>query len=284
MHLSRMKAIFSKNKMCVRFTALDALGFVRHGFSTRLGGVSQGIFSSMNLSIGRGDDEEFVAENFRRFCAEIEVREQDLVFSSQTHDTHIRVVDESDKGKGLRRKRDYDSVDGLLTNIPGVPLLTSYADCVPLFFVDPVKKAVGTAHAGWRGTVDKIGAKMIQRFCTVYGSDAEDIVACIGPSIGKCCFETGEEVYDRVRNMGMDFSAWVTEMNAQQRSPQPGNKKYMIDLWQINKDILLESGVKDENITVAEMCTKCHSDIFFSHRATNGKRGAMAAVIGIHQG
>ena len=137
----------------LEFSLLRETGLVDHGFSTRLGGVSSGDFASLNLSFDRGDDPEAVRENFRRIGAAIGVRCEDMVLSQQTHTTNIRLVTEEDRGKGITKERDYTDVDGLVTNVPGICLVTSYADCVPLYFVDPVKKAIGLSHSGWRGTV-----------------------------------------------------------------------------------------------------------------------------------
>ena len=145
----------------LEYPLLRETGIVRHGFSTRLGGVSEGFYASLNLSFDRGDREECVRENFRRIGEALGVRCEDMVLSRQTHTTNVRIVTEADRGKGITRERDYTDVDGLVTNVPGICLVTSYADCVPLYFVDPVKKVIGLSHSGWRGTVGKIGKKTI---------------------------------------------------------------------------------------------------------------------------
>ncbi|HCR82268.1 MAG TPA: laccase domain-containing protein, partial [Lachnospiraceae bacterium] len=132
-------------------------GIVRHGFSTRLGGVSEGCYSSLNLSFTRGDKEEAVRENFRRIGESIGVNSEDMVFTQQTHTTNVRVVTDEERGMGILRPRGYSDVDGLVTNVPGICLVTFFADCVPLYFVDPVKRTIGLSHSGWRGTVGKIG-------------------------------------------------------------------------------------------------------------------------------
>lgn len=140
----------------LEFPLFKNTGIVRHGFSTRLGGVSKGYYSSMNLSFERGDDPEAVRENFRRMGAAIGVSCEDMVLSKQTHTTNVRIVTEEDRGKGILKERDYTDVDGLITDRPGICLVTSYADCVPLYFVDPVRKVIGLSHSGWRGTVGKL--------------------------------------------------------------------------------------------------------------------------------
>ena len=161
---------------------------VRHGFSTRLGGVIAGYYASMNLSFDRGDRKEAVAENFRRIGEALGVRCEDMVISRQTHTTNVRIVTNADRGKRITRERDYTDVDGLVTNVPGICLVTSYADCVPLFFVDPVKKVIGLSHSGWRGTVGKIGRKTVELMHERFGSDPADILAAVGPSVCMDCY------------------------------------------------------------------------------------------------
>ena len=183
----------------LEFSLLRETGLVDHGFSTRLGGVSSGDFASLNLSFDRGDDPEAVRENFRRIGAAIGVRSEDMVLSQQTHTTNIRLVTEEDRGKGITKERDYTDVDGLVTNVPGICLVTSYADCVPLYFVDPVKKAIGLSHSGWRGTVGKIGRKTVEMMTEQFGSDPKDILAAVGPSVCVDCYEVSGDVIERFR-------------------------------------------------------------------------------------
>lgn len=255
-----------------RFPSFSALPFVRHGFSTRLGGVSEGIFESMNLSYTRGDEPSRVRENFGRFCRAVGVEAADAVVSAQEHHTVVYNATAADRGRGVTRERGYTDIDGLLTDEPNVPLITQYADCVPLFFADPVRRVVGTAHAGWRGTAAQMGAVMVERMCRDYGSRREDILAAVGPSIGPCCFEVDEPV----RAAFCDAIAWAGECIT-----DDGGGKSHIDLWKINRRTLLEAGVKAEHITVTDLCTRCHPDVFWSHRATGGQRGSLAGCIAI---
>lgn len=254
------------------FPALEALSFVRHGFSTRRGGVSRGTYASMNLSFTRGDDPAAVTENFRRFCAAIGVRAEDVVISAQTHTTNVRNVTAADRGRGVTRPREYTDVDGLITDEPGVVLCTQYADCVPLFFADPVRRVVATSHAGWRGTAAGIGRVTVERMVSDYGCDPADILAGIGPSIGPCCFEVDTPVYEAFCQ-SPDFSeACVTD---------DGGGKYHIDLWRVNARGLLSSGVKAENITITDLCTRCHPDVLWSHRYSGNARGSLAGFIAL---
>ncbi len=254
------------------FPAFDDISFVRHGFSTRLGGVSEGTFSSMNLGFGRGDADEAVQENYRRFCAAIGVEVTDVVLSAQTHTTNVYIATAADRGRGITRPRGYTDVDGLVTNEPGLVLCTHYADCVPLFFVDPVKRAVATSHGGWRGTVGGIAQKTVERMVTEYGSSPADILVGIGPSIGRCCFEVDTPVYAAFAELDFFDKDCYTD---------DGNGKYHIDLWEVNRRYAVNAGVKAENITVTDVCTKCHPDILWSHRVCGAARGSLAAFIAI---
>ncbi len=254
------------------FPALDALPFVRHGFSTRLGGVSEGIYESMNLGFSRGDDPAAVSENFRRMGQALGMSPENMVVSAQTHTTNIYNVTDADRGRGVTRERGYTDIDGLITDRPGILLCTQYADCVPLFFADPVKRVVATSHAGWRGTAAGIARATVQRMVSDYGCQPENIVAAIGPSIGRCCFEVDTPVYEAFTKVEVfDGDCFVAKPH----------DKYHIDLWEVNRRFLLSSGVKADNITVTDLCTRCHPDIFWSHRATGGQRGSLAAFIGV---
>ncbi len=255
----------------VSFPSFDATGLVRHAFSTRLGGVSSGIYESMNLSFSLGDIHDNVLENYRIFCESAGIDYKRLVFSRQTHKDIVKVVTEADCGKGIIKARDYDDIDAIITNVPGVPLCTHYADCVPIFFLDPVKKAIGMAHAGWRGTAAEIVLKTVQKMEQVFGCDPKNVLAGIAPSIGRCCFEVDDPVMNPMRAIkGIALETACTDK---------GNGKYMLDLKAVNKMILEKAGLKDENITVSDICTCCQNDMFHSHRATNGQRGSLAGII-----
>lgn len=245
---------------------------VRHGFSTRLGGVSQGELGAMNLSFSRGDDPEKVMENHRRFAAAVGYPVDSLVFSDQVHDTVIRRVDSSDCGKGILRSSDIKGVDGLVTDDPGVVLMTFFADCVPLFFYDRKHHAIGAVHSGWRGTAGRIGAKAVDVMGQEFGTKPEDLVVVIGPSICQACYEVSEDVAEAFRR---EFAKgqWEELLIAK---PQG---KYQLDLWRANEIILQEAGIPAGQIQVSGVCTCCHADVLFSHRASGGKRGNLAGAI-----
>ena len=260
---------FEENLLYYTFPALDAIPFVKHAFSTRLGGVSKGIYESMNLSFTRGDQKEAVCENYSQICKKMGVSNEQVVVSAQEHHTVIYNATAADCGRGVTRERGYTDIDGLLTDEPNVVLCTQYADCVPLLFVDPVRHVVGTSHSGWKGTVARIGAVTVDRMCADYGCQRENILAAIAPSIGPCCFEVDAPVAEAFTAMGnVDDCVHIRS-----------HDKFDVDLWEVNRRILLSAGIRAENISVTDLCTRCHPDIFWSHRATGGERGSLAAFI-----
>lgn len=258
----------------IQFKNLSVTGIVKHGFSTRKGGVSTGIFSSMNLNFKRGDDSDAVLENYRRMAAALNMRVEDMVLSDQTHTTNVRVITEEDRGKGILRPQDYSDVDGMITNVPGIVLVTSYADCVPLYFVDPVRKAIGLSHSGWKGTVCHIGQKTVEKMHEVYGSEPKDIVAAIGPSICQSCYEVSDDVAEA-------FRANFTADEAADILLDKGNGKYQLDLWKANWYVLTDAGILPEHLSVTDLCTACHPDLLWSHRKTNGQRGGLSAFLSL---
>ena len=253
------------------YNSLSELKFINHAFSTRLGGVSEGEFNSMNLAFHRGDDPDAVTENYRRLCQSAGFDFDTLTASAQDHHTFVRAVTKNDCGVGIYKPRDIQSVDALITNEQGVTLVTYYADCTPLFFADVKNKAIGLAHAGWRGTVERIGEKVVEKMTALYGTDPSDIVAAVGPAISVCCYEVDLPVAERFLALeDLDTSRFVF--------PKPGGK-YMLDLLECNRQILVKSGVRAEKITLSDLCTNCNSDLLWSHRATNGHRGTMCAFM-----
>ncbi|MDD6491124.1 MAG: peptidoglycan editing factor PgeF [Firmicutes bacterium] len=254
------------------FPLLEQAGMVRHLFSTRVGGVSEGIYASMNLSYARGDKKEAVDENFRRIAEIFQTTPDHIVCSKQTHTTNIRRVTMQDMGKGVTRPLDYDEIDGLVTNEPGIILCTSYADCVPLYFVDPENQAIGLAHSGWRGTVNRMGAVMVRTMQEIFGSKPQELLAAIGPSICQECYEIGEEVAENFRE------SFPGEWQYLLKDGKEAGK-YQLDLWEANRRILLNAGVLPEHLAVTDVCTCCNKEVLFSHRASNGKRGNLAAFL-----
>lgn len=258
----------------LRFPLLEETGIVKHCFTTRLGGVSKGDCATMNLSFSRGDDAGCVFENFHRIADTLGVSEEAFVFTDQTHTKNVRPVTGADAGKGLTRKRDYTDVDALVTGEPGIVLSAFFADCVPLYFVDPIRRAIGLSHSGWRGTVMRIGQATIETMKKEFGTDPKDLVCAVGPSICRDCYEVGEDVAKAFRD---SFAGRETEI----LTPREADGKYLLDLWQANRIVLTEAGVKDERIAVTNLCTCCNGSVLFSHRASNGKRGNMGAFLSL---
>ncbi|MCM1216615.1 MAG: peptidoglycan editing factor PgeF [Lachnospiraceae bacterium] len=256
------------------FPALEETGLVEHLVTTRLGGVSTGELATMNLSFTRGDREENVLENYRRIGRVLGCGMEDMVTSHQTHTVNIRHVRSADRGKGIVAPRDYENIDGLVTDEEGIALVTFYADCVPLLFLDPVHRAIGLAHSGWRGTVDRMGKHMTEAMEEAFGSKPAELIAAVGPSICRECYEVGEEVAERFWRLfgGKErCGGVVTEGRAA--------GKYQLDLWLANRLILEEAGIPHDRISVTDICTCHNSDYLFSHRGSNGHRGNLGVFL-----
>lgn len=255
------------------YPLLEGCGGYVHGFSTRLGGVSEGIYKSMNLSFTRGDEEAAVRENFKRIAAAIGFPCENIICSDQTHTTNVRVVTERDRGNGITREKEFYDTDGLVTNVPGLVLATFYADCVPLFFIDPIHRAIGLSHSGWRGTVERMGEKTLRVMAEAFGTRPEDVFTAIGPSICADCYEVSQDVADAF------MEAFAQE--AGQLLYPKGNGKYQLDLWKANELVLLHAGIIPAHLAVTDICTCCNPDLLFSHRASQGKRGNLGAFLSI---
>jgi len=269
-------ALLEQEKNGVRYLQFPAFletGVCRHLFSTRIGGVSSGDLGTMNLSYSRGDKKENVDENFRRIANVLGSDVKDFVLSQQTHTTNVRVVTNEDRGKEILRELGYSDVDGLVTNEPGIVLSTFYADCVPLFLLDPVKKAIGLSHSGWRGTVNKMGKVTVDTMVKEYGCDPKDILVAVGPSICVDCYEVSMDVADAFKE------AFAEADNLEQIVRPKSDEKAMLDLWQANYAVFTEAGIIPEHITLPDICTACNKELLFSHRASNGKRGNLGAFL-----
>lgn len=244
---------------------------VPHGFSTRQGGVSVSPWDTLNLGVGRGDDDAAVQENYRRFCAAIGTDPTRAVLSKQVHETTVRICTEADAGKGLWSQRDY-TADALVTNETNLPLVVFSADCGIILLHDPVHHAVGAVHAGWRGCAAGILEKAVQTMATVYGSRPEDLLAAIGPCIGPCCFETHDDVPNAMRAaLGKDAESHLT----------PYGSKWHVDLAGLCRQWLLRAGLVSDHMDLCGLCSGCNPDLFWSHRKTGNARGAQIAMIAL---
>lgn len=264
---------FNNGVPYISYRILDDIPWLKNAVSTRLGGVSKDYLASMNLGFNRGDLDENVIRNHEIFANVIGVNPKNIVTGNQAHTTNVKVVTKDDCGKGIYRDRNYTDIDGLITNEKGIVLATYYADCVPLLIVDTKNKAIGLSHSGWRGTVGKIGKVTIEKMGELYGTKPEDIVACIGPSICQKCYEISEEVAVQFKEAFPD--------NIKEILIDKGNGKYQLDLWECNRINFKEAGVLPENIKVTDICTCHNTDVLFSHRGHNGKRGNLGAFLSI---
>ncbi len=242
----------------------------RHGFTTRFGGVSTGVFESLNLGENRGDDPELVRENFRRMGQALGIDPEAMAFSRQVHGNQVRVVAEGDR-RSLFQPVEYEA-DGLVTNVKGLPIIIFTADCVPVLLHDPMAGVIGAIHCGWRSSVMDILGAAVEKMVSL-GAEPGHIRAAIGPAIDKCCFETGPEVpgaVEKYLNGDTEGLYW----------PRPGVQgKFFVDLKGANRRRLIQLGLKPESISVSQECTVCRADKYWSHRATKGRRGSQAAVI-----
>lgn len=280
----------------IRFKPVEKYSRVSLGFSTRFGGVSKGFLSSLNFGFDRGDKRENVCENYKRVSRTIGGDYRNLVLSDQVHDTKVEYVDRTfAAGEDIEKK--FKGIDGMVTDIPGLILATSYADCVPLFFIDPVKQVIGSSHSGWRGTVGFIGDKTIRKMNSCFGSRPEDIICIVGPSICQNCYEVSSDVIDEIKKVypektwkdifyiskdisgNPEHSGDETEIKMTEMKENPDTVKYQLDLWAANYHQLLLAGLKKENIHISGLCTCCNSSVLFSHRASKGKRGNLNGFI-----
>ena len=249
---------------------MEAAGGIAHGFSTRLGGVSQGMWAALNLGVSRGDNPDHVRENYHRFLTAIGAGEGKLVMTNQVHGGVVRTATSADWKADPYEKVNYEA-DGLMTATPGVTLMIFSADCIPVLLYDPVRRVIAAAHAGWRGTAEGVVTHAVERMKDVYGCRGGDILAAIGPGICANCFETHEDVPNAM--MGAMGTAALPYMEIKE------NGKFAVDLKGLNARRLEQAGLDRENIAVCGECTACQPDRFWSHRKMGTNRGSMAAAI-----
>ena len=262
----------------VEYLSIDALekyDNIVQGFSTKIGGVSTGVYATMNLSFSREtDNREGVLENYKRMAQALGVELESFTLSYQEHSTNVRVVSAADKGKGVLFERDYRNIDGLITDERGITLGAFFADCIPLYFYDKEKQVIGLAHSGWRGTCKKMGAVMIDEMAKKFGTDAKDVIACIGPGICQDCYQVSEDVYE-------EFSKNFKSEDIESIFREDGENHFRLSLWKANEIVLKEAGVLPENIFTSNICTACNPDLLYSHRIMGDIRGNMAAFLAL---
>ena len=259
---------------------LQEIRGLRHGFSTRKGGVSKEHLSSLNLGFNLGDEREKVLENFRILGGLFEAKPEDFVLTQQTHSINVRRVGKEDRGKGIFRERNYTDVDALITNEEGVILTAFSADCVPILFYDKGHRAIASCHSGWRGTHGRILARVIEAMQREFSSKPEEIYIAIGPSICKNCYEVSEDVGEAFLEA---FPALREETKNVSPIERVSEEKFHIDLWELNRIIALEAFIPPENISISGYCTMDRPDLFFSHRYSQGRRGVQGAFISLNK-
>ena len=259
---------------------LQEIRGLRHGFSTRKGGVSKEHLSSLNLGFNLGDEREKVLENFRILGGLFEAKPEDFVLTQQTHSINVRRVGKEDRGKGIFRERNYTDVDALITNEEGVILTAFSADCVPILFYDKGHRAIASCHSGWRGTHGRILARVIEAMQREFSSKPEEIYIAIGPSICKNCYEVSEDVGEAFLEA---FPALREETKNVSPIERVSEEKFHIDLWELNRIIALEAFIPPENISISGYCTMERPDLFFAHRYSQGRRGVQGAFISLNK-
>lgn len=252
----------------ITFPSFEKHTDLLHCFTTRKGGVSNGSFESMNIGFSTGDSYENVKRNIEMMAEKLNINVDDIVQTNQSHTNTIKYVTEEHKGK-VFTESPFKDVDGIYTDKRNLALMSFHADCTSVFLYDPVKKVIGLAHAGWKGTLLNIAGKMVKAFMNDFGSDPKDIITAIGPSLGQCCFEVDKDVADLFLAENKEFKSYM----------EIKGSKYHFNLWEINKYWLIKEGIKEENIENSELCTKCNNDLFFSHRGQGGKRGLLAGIL-----
>ena len=248
---------------------------IQHGFSTRKGGVSKEHLASLNLSFSVEDAKENVLENFRRIGERFGKTPEDFVLSKQSHETKVLKLGVKDRGKGITKERDYEGIDALITDEEGIILSCFSADCVPILFYDPIRKAVGACHSGWRGTKGKILRNVVEEMSKHFSSNPADILIAIGPSISK-------EQYIVSEDLGLSFLEDYKDCSEEDSSSpirRLSEDKFQLDLWDLNRRIALDCGLKKEHISISGYCTMENPELFFSHRYSQGKRGLQGAFI-----
>ena len=249
------------------FAPLQTAG-VKHGFATRLGGVSPAPFASLNVGLRVGDDVSNAVANRQALCQAVGVDFSRVVTTGQVHGDQVAVVTASDTGRGLNLQ-GVAGTDALITADSDVPLMIFYADCVPLLFFDPVRRVAGACHAGWRGSAAGIAANVLGAMSHHFGTAPADCLVAIGPAIGPCCYEVDEPVIDAIQK---SFPWW-------EETVIPYGTKWCLDLAQLNRRQLLDSGAQDANILLSRVCTSCNTPLFFSYRAEKQITGVQAAII-----
>lgn len=268
--MDRFQLVLRNNLWFGTFSRFEQL-LVKHGISTRTGGISDQPFTSLNLGLHTGDEADKVRENRRLFACAVGVEPSHVTTAEQVHGDKVFVVRREHAGCGAEEySQSIKGVDALITNVPGVPLMLFFADCVPVLIVDPKRRAIALSHAGWKGTVAAIAEKTVMAMASEYGTNPADCIAGIGPSIGQCCYEVDEAVINKLKI----FPYWQDLIT-------PKGMHWQLNLWEANRRQLLDAGLASDNVAVSAVCTSCNTDLFFSYRAEKGSTGRIGAVISL---
>ncbi len=259
-----MKTLKIQDRIYFKSELLEKTEGIAHAFTSKAGGFSHGKIEGLNLGFRVGDNCDDVTKNYKLLSQDLKIPFENITSAKQIHSADIRVVTEKEKGCGVSRNDEIFEADGLVTNCKNIPLCVFYADCVPILLTDLEAGVVAAVHSGWRGTVLEIARRSIEKMCSEFGALPQNIKAAIGPSIGRCCFETGEEV-------AKQFDCDLISADK--------NNKFKVDLWEANRRILVKSGVCEANIDIMGLCTVCHSDILYSYRTHGENTGRMGAIV-----
>ncbi len=269
---------------CQRRSLKDCAGYsipqwreqgVENFFTVRLGGYSKPPYASLNLGLHVADDQGDVVQNRRKIAEELRILPEKMVFCEQVHGTKVRQVTAADAGRGSVVYADaIPDVDALITNERNLYLTLLFADCIPLYFFDPHAQAIGLAHGGWKGAWGEIGVKTVEAMTAAFGCKREHIQCWIGPGIGRCCFEIGEDLAEKIRCRSDGWEAFLSRRE---------NGKTLWDLKATHRFMLLQNGLQPENLILSPECTACHTETFYSYRREEGKTGRMAAILGFRE-
>ncbi|TDF96673.1 peptidoglycan editing factor PgeF [Paenibacillus piri] len=257
------------------------------GFTSRHGGISGQPFGSLNCGLHVQDIPGHVIGNRELLAHALHTQLRDCTYAEQVHGKEVEVVTEAHVGAGIySRESAIQAKDAFVTNKMGIFIHALFADCVPLFFYDPAHRAVGLAHAGWRGTVLQIARETIETMRRQFGSRPEQLLAAIGPSIQGCCYEVDEKVISKVREVLNELGADRSSNSANGGGSvytDIGNGKFKLSLQHLNRQIMIKAGIMQAHIEISSLCTSCRTDLFFSHRKEGGRTGRMAAWIGLYE-
>ena len=254
----------------ISFQPLDQRGII-NAFTTRVGGKSLPPYQTLNMGLHTGDESEHVIANRKLFLDGQGLNLNNVVAAKQIHSTNLEAVDDSYRGKGAWKwESAIENTDGLVTRSKNVILMAFYADCVPVYIFDSQKEVVALVHAGWKGTLGKIAVVTLEKMKSCYETKFSQCLVVIGPAIGPCCYEVDANLVDKFHNAGLDMDKLVTINHS---------GHYLLNLWEANKQVVVQSGVPEDNVFVSGLCTKCNNELFFSYRADRGITGRMAAII-----